>query len=110
MKNLLDCLIGGITYWIVGWAMAYGKGGNGFIGGSNYFGWGMEREDYPLWFFKFAFAALPATIVSGAVAERCQFVAYLVYSVTFTGSKYCERLIKTSFKITFLFFTTRLIK
>ena len=85
IKNLLDCLFGSITYWIVGWAVAYGKGGNGFIGGSNYFGLGIDQEDYPLWFFKFVFAATAATIVSGAIAERCQFVAYLVYSITFTG-------------------------
>ena len=85
IKNLLDCLFGSITYWIVGWAVAYGKGGNGFIGGSNYFGLGIDQEDYPLWFFKFVFAATAATIVSGAIAERCQFVAYLVYTITFTG-------------------------
>ena len=86
IKNLLDCLFGSITYWIVGWAVAYGKGGNGFIGGSNYFGLGIDQEDYPLWFFKFVFAATAATIVSGAIAERCQFSAYLVYSITLTGN------------------------
>ena len=37
IKNLLDFLLGGIGYWSTGWAVAYGPGGNGFIGGSNFF-------------------------------------------------------------------------
>ena len=87
IKNLLDCLLGSITYWVLGWAVAYGKDGNSFIGGSNYLGLGMEQDDYPLWFFKFVFAATAATIVSGAIAERCQFGAYLIYSICITGQK-----------------------
>ena len=99
IKNLLDCLFGSITYWIVGWAVAYGKGGNGFIGGSNYFGLGIDQEDYPLWFFKFVFAATAATIVSGAIAERCQFSAYLVYSITLTGNIRLKALYFSDFNV-----------
>ena len=79
IKNMLDVLIGGISYWAIGWALAYGSGGNGFVGGSNFFSIGMEYSNYPSWFFQFVFAATAATIVSGAIAERCQFNAYFIY-------------------------------
>jgi len=88
IKNMLDAFIGGLSYWAVGWALAYGDGGNVFCGASHFFSYGMPHSQFPLWFFQFVFAATAATIVSGAVAERVQFFAYFMYSIIITGWVY----------------------
>merc|ERR1719356_158086 len=37
IKNMLDVFIGGVSYWALGWGLAYGAGGNPFSGGSQFF-------------------------------------------------------------------------
>jgi Amt family ammonium transporter len=90
MKNVLDASMGAMLYWAVGWGLAYGVDSAGEAGG--YFGMGnfflSDFDDYASWFFQFAFAATAATIVSGAMAERTKFAAYLVYSAAITAFVY----------------------
>lgn len=104
LKNLLDACIGAIIWWVFGMGVAYGDSGadtgNVFIGsattGAGAFlaaGWGSSASQYngytmALWFFQYVFAAAAATIVSGAVAERAQLTAYLIYTCVITGFIY----------------------
>ena len=101
LKNLLDACIGAFAWFLLGYGFAYhnGKDGdaNAFIGtgpsnfalsGGDYDIDESNGADWISWFFQFTFAAAAATIVSGAVAERCQLVAYLVYSFCITGFIY----------------------
>ena len=89
MKNILDASMGAIAFWAVGWGIAYGVTGEsapGLFGDGDFFLKGFD--DYASWIFQFAFAATAATIVSGALAERTKFTAYLVYSVFITAIIY----------------------
>lgn len=95
IKNFLDACIGGCAYFSFGYALAYGSPGDGtgntFSGGERtgyFFLLDLPNDQYYLWFFQWVFAAATATIVSGAVAERIQFTAYLVYSALLTGVIY----------------------
>jgi len=101
LKNLLDACVGALIWWAWGFATAYetGTGGNTFIGSTKdakgFFaeGWAGKNEHatgytFAAWFFQYVFAAAAATIVSGAVAERAQLLAYLIYTTVITGLIY----------------------
>ena len=47
-----------------------------------------DEYDYSMLFFQTMFAATAATIVSGAMAERTQFVPYLLASIVIMGLIY----------------------
>lgn len=81
-KNLMDYVIGTIAFWAIGFGIMFGSK-NGFWGGIDLFSQNTYRTDMPdlaFLFFQTVFAATAATIVSGAMAERTKFNAYLVYS------------------------------
>ena len=91
MKNTLDLSLGAIGYWAIGWGLAYGTTefiDIRFFGGGSFFFTPEGGADYAGFFFQFAFAATAATIVSGAVAERTKFAAYLIYTLVITAVIY----------------------
>ena len=42
----------------IGWGLAYGDGGNAFCGGSQYFNYQLDYEQYPKWFFQVSYSLL----------------------------------------------------
>jgi ammonium transporter, Amt family len=88
MKNLMDFSAGALIYWAVGWAVMYGSSAVGIFGTDQFFLSGADATMFRDWMFQVVFAATAATIVSGAMAERTKFSAYLVYSVFISGLIY----------------------
>jgi len=84
MKNLMDFSVGTLAYWAVGFGLMFGTTSTGFFGSSGFFLSDFTPDGDPwvlaFWMFQVVFAATAATIVSGAMAERTKFSAYLVYS------------------------------
>jgi ammonium transporter, Amt family len=87
IKNTLDCCIGAIGYWAMGYGLAFGTQsvddeGNGFCGNSWFFySYGPGTKDYAHFFYNFTFVAAATTILSGALAERVTMHSYLSYSL-----------------------------
>lgn len=84
MKNLMDFSIGTIVFFFLGFGLMFGVT-NGVFGTtdfaiSNISGDG-AHWNYTFLLFQTVFAGTAATIVSGSMAGRTRFKAYLVYSV-----------------------------
>lgn len=106
-KNFIVFAIACLTFWGTGFALMFGDG-NAFVGLSGFFLAGADNspaieEAYagvysaiswtgvPLeakFFFQLVFAATAATIVSGAVAERIKFQAYILFSALLVAVMY----------------------
>lgn len=90
LTNVLDAAAGGLFYYLFGFAFAFGAPSNPFIG-RHFFGLKEIPKigfDYSYFLYQWAFAIAAAGITSGSIAERTQFVAYLIYSSFLTGFVY----------------------
>ncbi len=97
-KNVLILAIASIVYYLVGFGIAFGDGGNGFVGGSGFvptvdqlltigeapFSWFAAVPAAAGYLFEVAFAAVSLAIVWGAMAERTRLWVYFVFGIVFT--------------------------
>jgi len=99
-KNFIVFAVSSAAYWVAGFGMMFGPsiiggsdGGKGFMGWSGMFPTLLDATsgDFPgiafaqvpvgvKFFFQLVFAGTAATIVSGAVAERTKFNAFMIFS------------------------------
>ena len=94
-KNFIVFAVSSLGFLLLGWGLMFG-GDNPFVGTSHLFilgGGDLSFYDntltpnVPFWgkfFFQLVFCGTAATIVSGAVAERIKYVAFIIFSFALT--------------------------
>ncbi|MGI8387243.1 ammonium transporter [Robertmurraya sp. P23] len=94
MKVFVDITIGALCFYLVGFAFMYGKDAWGMIGTSGFALLGdlshiqLSISLDTFWLFQAAFVIAVISIVSGAVAERINFRAYILYAMIMTAVIY----------------------
>jgi len=97
-KNALVLGIAAIVYYLVGFGLAFGDGGNGIVGGSGFlptvdellavgkepFSWFGAIPAAAGYMFEVVFAAVSLAIVWGAMAERTRLWVYFAFGAIFT--------------------------
>ena len=84
MKNLLDFCFGSLLFWLFGFRIMFGADAFAGLIADPFALGSAVPSNIPLTaflIFQTMFCATTATIVSGAMAERTQFRAYLVYCI-----------------------------
>ncbi len=97
-KNVLILALASIVYYLVGFGIAFGDGGNGIWGGSGFvpstdelltigqapFSWFSAIPAAAGYLFEVVFAAVSLAIVWGAMAERTRLWVYFAFGTVFT--------------------------
>ena len=90
-KNFIVFAVSSLGFMLLGWGLMFG-GDNPFVGTEHLFILGESdlsfyddtlTSNVPFWgkfFFQLVFCGTAATIVSGAVAERIKYIAFIVFS------------------------------
>lgn len=92
LKNLVDFGLTTVLFWAFGFALMFGDSIGGFVGGSEFFPQFTSDESSTTLFifliFQVMFCGTAVTILSGAIAERLKFNAYIILTVLISGLIY----------------------
>ncbi|HEV8248700.1 MAG TPA: ammonium transporter [Gaiellaceae bacterium] len=97
-KNVLTFAIASIVFYLVGFGLAFGDGGNGLFGGSGFvpsadqllavgaapFSWFASLPGAAAYLFQAVFCGVSLAIVWGAMAERTKLWVYFAFSAVYT--------------------------
>ncbi len=84
MKNYTDMCVGALAYWLLGFGLMFGTSLGGWLGASQFAPNQPGPAEAMNLCYQIMFASTAATIVSGAVAERMHYSAYLLTSALMT--------------------------
>ncbi|MFF2090387.1 ammonium transporter [Paenibacillus sp. NPDC058174] len=93
-KTIFTAGLAALIYWAIGYGIAFGGDGNGFIGWGDFFfnpGYAGDGEGVPqsvFFLFQLAFAAVSLSIAWGGFAERAKLSSYLIFTVIFIAVIY----------------------
>ncbi len=88
MKNYVDMCFGATIFWALGFGIMFGYNPSGWIGTDLFFLSTATSYTYSFLFFQMMFAATVATILSGALAERIRYVAYIICAMVVSAIIY----------------------
>ncbi len=88
MKNYMDLCVGSVLFWLVGYGLMFGFNPTGWLGTDHFAPSYGEDWKFTLLFFHIMFASTAATIVSGAMAERTNYLSYLFGAIGITAIIY----------------------
>ena len=90
MKNVIDLLITTVVFSLIGFAFMFGSSSTGWIGLDGFLFKGLEEDpsNWAFLLFQIVFAGTAATIVSGAIAERVKFSAYIIGTIMISAIIY----------------------
>ena len=89
VKNLADFGVSVALFWAFGFALMFGHSVGGGIGSTGFFlNLEVDPELAAFFLFQAMFCGTATTIVSGAVAERLKFGAYLIITCLISGLIY----------------------
>jgi Amt family ammonium transporter len=81
MKNFFTISIVTVVWTVIGYSLAFGTDIGGFIGGLDFLGLkGVEGDALLFMVFQMMFAIITPALISGAVAERMKFSAWVLFT------------------------------